>query len=221
MYRASRRRPFRRLLLWLLIALFIVAGSAFATNRVLTLMNGSGDTPWSLTLVNASHALPRSWDCELTELRGGQSVDSRIVPDLQAMFDACREAGLAPIVLSGYRTTEQQQAEFDSKVAAYEAEGHSRADAKELAALTVAQPGHSEHQLGLAVDIASEDTSVCTDQQVWDWMAAHCADYGFILRYPQGKEGVTGYSYEPWHLRYVGASAAQTITERSITLEEY
>jgi D-alanyl-D-alanine carboxypeptidase len=221
MFRGGRRHRGRRILLWVLLAALIVCGSAFATNRILTLVNGGGDTPWNLTLVNGRHALPRNWDGALTELRGGESVDSRIVPDLQAMFDDCRAAGLAPIVLSGYRTPEQQQKELDAKTAAYQAEGNGAGEAEKLAALTVAKPGHSEHQLGLAVDIDSEDLTVCSHQQVWDWLAAHCADYGFILRYPEGKESVTGYAYEPWHFRYVGRDAARAITDRAITLEEY
>ncbi len=176
---------------------------------------------WNLTLVNSYNAVPDDWKVELTELKNGEKVDSRIYPYLQEMFDDCRSDGLLPIVKSSYRTAEDQQKIFDEKTAEFAAAGYSGDDAREQANKWAAKPGYSEHQLGLAVDIDSEDLSVCSNEAVWEWMEAHCAEYGFILRYPPDKEDVTGCSYEPWHFRYVGEEAAKAIMDRGITLEEY
>ena len=91
--------------------------------------------------------------------------------------------------------------------------------ADELAREYVAEPGTSEHELGLAVDInAGGETDSWT---LYDWLAEHAHEYGFILRYPEDKTLITGINYEPWHYRYVGKDAAEEIYERGITLEEY
>ena len=110
---------------------------------------------------------------------------------------------------------------LDEKAAAFVAEGYSEEEALKQAKTVAAESGFSEHQLGLAVDIDSEDTSVCSNEAVWEWLRANCANYGFILRYPAGKEDITGISYEPWHFRFVGKDAAKKIMDSGITLEEY
>jgi D-alanyl-D-alanine carboxypeptidase len=103
--------------------------------------------------------------------------------------------------------------------------GISYDEAYTAAATVVAIPGTSEHNLGLAVDICAEDYQVLDDAQAdtpeQQWLMEHCADYGFILRYPQGKEDQTGIIWEPWHYRYVGVEAAQEITSSGLCLEEY
>lgn len=183
--------------------------------------NPPEDTSWSLVLVNASHPLPENWQIELTDLRYGEQVDSRMYPYLQAMFDACRADGLLPMVNSSYRSTADQQRIMDNYISDYLEQGYSEADAKAEAEKWVAIPGTSEHQLGLAVDIDSDDLTLCSNESVWNWMKEHCAEYGFILRYPEGKEDITGISHEPWHFRYVGKEAATEIMTQGICLEEY
>ena len=176
---------------------------------------------WMLLLVNSSNAIPDSYaPTELTELSNGQSVDKRIYPSLQSMFDDARAQGVYPVVSSGYRTAKQQQSELDDKIQEYIDDGKSEDEARTLAATYVAQVGYSEHEAGLAIDIVAK-ANKSDDDTVWAWMKEHCAEYGFILRYPEGKEGVTGMSYEPWHFRYVGVEAAQKIMGAGITLEEY
>ena len=177
--------------------------------------------PWELTLVNSQWAVPEEWNIELTELRDNQRVDSRIYPELQRMFDDCREDGLYPLVWSSFRTADDQQRIFDEKVATFRAEGLNRLEAKKEASNWAADPGFSEHQLGLAVDINSESEELCSSWDVYMWLEEHCAEYGFILRYPQGKEEITGIDYEPWHFRYVGPEAAEEIMSCGICLEEY
>lgn len=176
---------------------------------------------WMLLLVNSSNAIPDGYaPTELTELSNGQSVDKRIYPSLQSMFDDARAQGVYPVVSSGYRTAQQQQSEMDDKIQEYIDDGKSEDEARALAATYVAQVGYSEHEAGLAIDIVAK-ANKSDDDTVWAWMKEHCAEYGFILRYPEGKEGVTGMSYEPWHFRYVGVEAAQKIMGAGITLEEY
>ena len=176
---------------------------------------------WMQLLVNSSNVIPDGYaPTELTELSNGQSVDKRIYPSLQSMFDDARAQGVYPVVSSGYRTAKQQQSEMDDKIQEYIDDGKSEDEARALAATYVAQVGYSEHEAGLAIDIVAK-ANKSDDDTVWAWMKEHCAEYGFILRYPEGKEGVTGMRYEPWHFRYVGVEAAQKIMGAGITLEEY
>ena len=174
---------------------------------------------WKLILVNADQPLPEDYSVTLKELRNDQWVDERIYPELQQMFDDARAEGIYPLINESFRTAERQQEILDSYVASYEAEGLDREEAEAQALAIAAKPGTSEHQLGLALDIVSETDE--DDTPTWQWLEANCWRYGFILRYPDGKTEITGISYEPWHFRYVGKEAAQEITERGITLEEY
>ncbi len=178
--------------------------------------------PWYLLLVNRTHPLPEGYqnDLELTELDNGQSVDSRIYPALQSMFDQMRADGVYPIVASGFRTTEKQQSLMDEKIASFEAEGCSAEEARKQAENWVAIPGTSEHQLGSAVDI-NADGIHSAGYQVYEWLDQHAHEYGFIHRYPDNKTDITGISNEPWHYRYVGTEAAAEIHRRGICLEEY
>ena len=174
---------------------------------------------WRLILVNADHPVPEGYSVTLKELRNDQWVDERIYPELQQMFDDARELGIYPLINESYRTAERQQEILDGYIASYEAEGLSEAEAEEQALAVVAKPGTSEHQLGLALDIIAENEDDSTE--TWQWLKDNCWRYGFILRYPEDKAEITGITYEPWHFRYVGADAAQQITEQGITLEEY
>ncbi len=176
---------------------------------------------WRLLLVNSSYPISEDYTLELTELRYNQKVDSRIYPSLQKMFDDMRTEGLSPKVVSGYRTREEQKKRVDDRTSEYMGYGKSREEAEAMALQWEAAPGASEHELGICVDVTSEDEATDTAQQVWDWMDAHCADYGFIRRYPTDKSSVTGVRGERWHYRYVGEEAAREITEKGITLEEY
>jgi D-alanyl-D-alanine carboxypeptidase len=104
--------------------------------------------------------------------------------------------------------------------------GMSLSEAQRLAAVYVAPPGHSEHPAGLAADISSMDWQGEISRQFdntlqFRWLEKNACKYGYILRYPKGKEAVTGLSYQPWHFRYVGRKHACFINKMGITLEEY
>ena len=175
---------------------------------------------WNLLVVNRWNEIPEDYSVTLTELGNGQKVDSRIYPDLQEMFDAMRAEEIYPIVREAYRTAEEQQEILDERIQRYVNEGYSRSKAVRMAEEWVAVPGTSEHQIGIAVDINADKTK-STNDEVYAWLAENAHNYGFILRYPQGKEDITGASYEPWHFRYVGQEHAKIIFGNHICLEEY
>ncbi len=176
------------------------------------------DSGWALILVNRDSPLPQDYAPKLTELRNFQYVDERIYPDLQKMFDDMREQGMEPLIISSYRSREEQQEIIDEKIDFYLGFGYTSEDAQAQAYREAAPVGCSEHESGLAVDINAEEGDLWT---IYDWLARNAWEYGFILRYPEDKEDITGITYEPWHYRYVGRKAAKEIYERGITLEEY
>lgn len=173
-----------------------------------------------LMLVNRSHPVPSDYKVELTQLSNGQQVASVIYPALQLMFDDARAQGVYPIVASGFRTAEKQQSLMDEKIQSFVDEGYSEADAIAEAALWVNAVGESEHQTGLAVDINADGVH-SYGWEVYDWLALNAWQYGFILRYPEGKTEITGTDYEPWHYRYIGLDAAKAIHHSGQCLEEY
>ena len=153
-------------------------------------------------------------------------MDTRAAGPLLQMIDDCAAEGNRPLVISGYRTMEKQTALFRNKIMRLvEYDGVLWDDAPEIAARSVARPGTSEHQLGLAVDIIDEGYPYLDEEQenspTQRWLMEHCWDYGFILRYPNEKSEITGIIYEPWHYRYVGVETAQEIRGLGLTLEEY
>ncbi|MCM1507127.1 MAG: M15 family metallopeptidase [Ruminococcus flavefaciens] len=200
----------------LVTAVIIVAGmSMLKYNQQEKIPND-----WRLILVNESHSIPHGYSPELIQLPNGIRIDERIYPDFQRMSSDAEKDGIYMIVGEGYRTHEEQQKMMSDKVEGYIDEGYSRHEAKKLARNWVAVAGKSEHETGLALDI-NADTSQSTDEEVYNWLAENAHIYGFILRYPSGKEDITGISYEPWHYRYVGTDTALEIHEMNITLEEY
>lgn len=139
---------------------------------------------------------------------------------LKEMFDACKaEKKVTLVSVSGYRSYGKQKNIYNRK---YRSVGKNAAKADAY----VARPGASEHQLGLAMDVGQANnssglTSSFGKTKGGKWLAEHCWEYGFILRYQQGWEDVTGYSFEPWHVRYVGKENAKRIHEVEVPLETY
>ena len=127
------------------------------------------------------------------------------------MSSAAKQAGLSMRVVSAYRTIDYQRSLYKTKI---------RQSGFNYAERYSARPGHSEHHTGLAVDIGTtKGTFEYTNE--FKWLKDHAHLYGYILRYPKGKEWITGYAYEPWHYRYVGTDVAKIIYEEGITYEEY
>jgi D-alanyl-D-alanine carboxypeptidase len=140
-----------------------------------------------------------------------------VVEDLKRMLAAMEEAGLQPVISSAYRSYAEQEATY-----AYWVHTLGQREADRVSA----RPGHSEHQLGTAIDFASAENGYELDESFANtregrWLLANASRYGFVLSYPAGKEAVTGYAYEPWHYRYVGVAAAQEIARSGLTPLEY
>lgn len=181
------------------------------------------------TVVNKKHSLdPKSYapsDLSAPAVRlrlgsGEEQMKFRKIgqTDLIAMFNAAFKDGVNLVFGSGYRSYALQKQFYDGYVAK---DGQAQADTYS------ARPGHSEHQTGLAVDLTSPGGK-CHLEICWQetpegkWAALNAYKYGFILRYPNGKEEVTGYQYEPWHFRYVGKELSNEMHNQKIeTLEEF
>lgn len=180
---------------------------------------------WNLVLINKQHSIPDDYEFTLGKIPGGMKCDERIIPYLLEMLQAAKDDGVNLVICSPYRDINRQQVLFNRKITAYMKKGMSYMDAYRVTAQAVTVPGASEHQIGLALDIICDKYSFLNegfgDTDAGKWLAAHSYEYGFVLRYPKGKEYITGIEYEPWHFRYVGKDAAEKITEEGITLEEF
>ncbi len=188
-------------------------------------ISGFDKTQWYLLLVNKTHPVPDDYEVKLTSLSGSMKCDERVLEPLCEMLNAAKSEGVNLFVCSPYRDQKRQEMLFSRRIDAYMAAGKSYLESYKKASRDVIVPGCSEHQLGIAFDIVV-DYHTTLDYEFGDtkaglWLKEHCAEYGFILRYPKGKENITGIVYEPWHFRYVGVEAATYIMENEITLEEF
>lgn len=168
-------------------------------------------------LVNKYNKLPENYiPKDLIYPGEVRSISKMIKEPLEEMFKAGKKAGFDFSVRSGYRSYETQKNAY---------EYYKNRDGKEKADTYSARPGHSEHQLGLAVDILTVDYQKLDaefgETEGAKWLATNAHKYGFILRYPKGKEHITGFSYEPWHFRYVGEDLAHVLYQNDWILEEY
>lgn len=179
-----------------------------------------------LLLVNKTHKLPDDYEVELHWLENGScAVAEEIYGALREMLTDGSNEGLNFVVASGYRDADFQRQLLDEDIAAAMATGLSWQEAYDQETLETMPPGYSEHGTGLAVDLTSADYQILDAEQEFtaenQWLRENCSKYGFILRYPKGKEEITHIHYEPWHFRYVGKKAAGKIMRRGVTLEEY
>ena len=184
-----------------------------------------------MALVNKQQQLPEGWEDALEIIKVTNSVGEDVEVEkktyeayLALAEELEREDGIHTELDSGRRSVAEQQRIWDNYIVKY---------GEEYTRKTVAVPGYSEHQTGLAIDlyfITADGTTVYYNEDltkeeyfgIWDKIHEKLAKYGFILRYLKGKEAITGYDYEPWHLRYIDDPAvAQEIMEKGITLEEY
>lgn len=194
---------------------------------------GFDKTQYSLTepdslwvIVNKKNALPIDYEPELVvpdvqlRLSAGEQqmqISSAISKQVEEMFAGAQADGVTLVFGSGYRSASLQKQFYDSYVAS---SGVSEADTFS------ARPGHSEHQTGLAFDVTSVSQE-CHLQECFSdtpegkWLAENGYKYGFVIRYPNGKGAITGYQYEPWHMRFVGKELAEQIHSSNQTLEEF
>lgn len=190
------------------------------------LSDADGGETSELILVNKEHPLPEDYAVDLVTLPDRVHKGAAVAYEpLCEMLKAGRQEGLSFEICSAYRDSRRQSQLFEEDVNALMAQGYSYEAAYEEVAKETMPPGCSEHSTGLAFDIVASDYQLLdagqADTAEGIWLREHCAEYGFILRYPKDKEDITQISYESWHFRYVGKTAAKEIMERQITLEEY
>ncbi len=181
---------------------------------------------WELRLIRYENPLGEDYIPEsLTEIESGQQVDSRIAQPLKDLFGAARAADYPVYFCSGYRDYETQSIIYQRHIDEYTAQGMSMEEADAQTRLAVNYPGSSEHQSGLCADILETPEQdmepYIGGSGLMAWLEEHCDDYGFIIRYPKDKTDITGVEYEPWHLRYVGKTAAEYIMKHGLCLEEF
>lgn len=180
---------------------------------------------WRLILINKQNPVPEDYTFELGTIKGSMKCDERILPDLLALLQGAKEDGTNLVICSPYRDFNRQEVLFDRHIQANMNRGLSYMEAYAISSKSVTVPGASEHQIGLAIDIVCNSYQMLNDgfgeTVSGKWLAANAHKYGFILRYPQGKEYITGIGYEPWHFRYVGIESATVIKEQGLTLEEF
>lgn len=155
-----------------------------------------------ILIANKTYPLPSTYN---------PGVDSTANTALKSMFAAAKADGLNLFICSGFRSYTTQKNLYNRYV---KRDGVAAADRYS------ARPGHSEHQTGLAFDINKADSSFVGTPEA-KWLAENSYKYGFIIRYPEGKESITGYKYEPWHVRYLGVETATAVYNSGLCLEEY
>lgn len=155
-----------------------------------------------ILIVNKTYSLPSDYD------PGISTVAQNAFDEMSA---ASQADGISLFVNSGYRSYQEQEELYNS---------YADSRGTEAADEVSSRPGHSEHQTGLTFDVNSTEFSFDGTPEA-EWLAEHCVEYGFIIRYPEGKEDITGYSYEPWHIRYLGVDTAKAVSESGLCLEEY
>ena len=183
-----------------------------------------------LLLVNPWNPVPEDYSVEVIpvgewQIGEDQEIATLCADALLRMIADCQEAGYRPYICSSYRTQAMQEGLYYNKLVRVLEMGYSWDDAPDIAAQSVAVPGTSEHQLGLAADIIDSEYTYLDEGQertgTQRWLMENSWRYGFILRYPNGTTETTGIIYEPWHYRYVGERFAKDIYEKDVTLEEY
>ena len=178
-----------------------------------------------IILTNPWNFVPTDYRPDLVSAEDGYRVDRSCKASLLQMLEDCRDAGFDARITSAYRDQDTQIELYNNKVWYFINRGYEEDAARAEAATIIAVPGTSEHQLGLAVDLVDSSHWVLDETQentpAQKWLMEHCWEYGFILRYPNGKSDITGIIYEPWHYRYVGVELAQELHTSGLCLEEY
>ena len=202
-------------------------------NYVQSTSYGDAAIPWNLLLVNDWNPMQEGYDEAVTmksvetkyaQVNFGQKVDARMYDDLIAMLEAGKKYNIG--VQSSYRPYATQKRLYWNQVDKWKNTYSDPVHLQTKAGEVVKRPGFSEHNTGLAVDLyGSGDTSLSpsfANTAAYRWLMENCADYGFILRFPKGKESITGVIYEAWHFRYVGdPTVAHAIMDNNLCLEEY
>ena len=196
-------------------------GSDYGVPIVSTLTSDDGNP---LVLGNKEYTVSRDYyPTDMVDIDGSLSTNQNLKVKREAydaylaMLKDAKAEGLNFCICSAYRGFAVQESLYYNSLSS---------NGKEYTDKMFAYPGRSEHHTGYAIDVTSASMNWGLSQDYASypdgaWIAEHCDEYGFIIRYPKGDEEITGYMYEPWHIRYVGVEIAKEITEAGITLEEY
>ena len=182
-----------------------------------------------MVLVNHANKMPDNYTFDTKECGSSTSVNKTLqtvaCDAFLAMQKAAAADGVTVWMQSGYRSVSYQTKLYERKTQYYRDKGYDEATAKEKAAAIVNPPGYSEHNCGLAADLNSPEHTGLDEgfenTAAFRWLCEHAAEYGFILRYPQGAEDATEITYEPWHWRYVGPEHAAKINASGLCFEDY
>lgn len=169
-------------------------------------------TNHNLVLVNKEHFLPEAFVPTLASIGSNHFLQTEAALAYKELSNAINSAGFNHVIISSYRSKAYQKGLYDNYVAK-----HGQAFADKYSA----KPRTSEHELGLAIDLGLRYDFSDANQPLYDWLANNAYHFGFVLRYPKGKEHLTGYAFEPWHYRYVGMSHARKMYDENLILEEY
>lgn len=177
---------------------------------------------WNLIVVSLTREIPEGYKPEVVEVvNSGHDLDKRVAPYYEKMYYAAKKEGIILTPFSGNRSYERQRINYNNLTETYMTRyGIGRKAAQKKAATVILPPGTSEHNIGLAMDICNTYDSFANSKE-YAWLTKNAYKYGFILRYPKGKEDVTGIVYEPWHWRFVGTEYAKKIRDSGLCLEEY
>lgn len=180
------------------------------------------DNTKDILLVNSEHSLDKNYvpDNLITpniKFTNESSKDERMISKtiekpLEDLIDTAKKENIILLGNSAYRSYNLQKKIYEKRV---------KTEGKKMADSYVSKPGFSEHQTGLCIDLTDPARNISKGTKEAKWLSKNCYKFGFILRYPEGKEKITKISYEPWHIRYVGKEAAKYIHDNDITLEEY
>lgn len=223
---------FGKLLAIIFAAILAIGGMSAFKNWTTTKHHSEDNFPideassiW--VVVNKGRQLPSDYvpkdlvvpDTALADPAMAENMHLRAIAadSLKQLFRGASSDGYELMLVSGYRS-------YDTQVSVYN--GYTKTIGQEEADRSSARPGFSEHQTGLAADVDSVDRGCLLmqcfgDKPAGKWLVANAYKYGFIVRYPKGKSNLTGYEYEPWHLRYIGKSLAQKLNQSGQTMEQY
>lgn len=216
--------------------IFFIGNKPNSTKRLndaQTVFSESGenviDNHWAYYLINRDNPLPADFTVALDYVQGKFMLDERCASYAKDMIAAAEADGIYLNVVSAYRSVRKQQENLDSYTERLVNNGYTHEEAYILATKEIALPYTSEHNAGLALDILTTDwwethDDVTTDfeeTEEFRWLSENAHKFGFIMRYPREYEHVTGYTYEPWHYRFVGIYYAEKIKESELPLEYY
>lgn len=177
---------------------------------------------WALAMIGVNYPLPDKYSPNLSEAVDGSSVklDSRVATHYREMYNAAKQAGCILTPYSGYHTYSLQESTYTRKLNYYISQGYSEEQAAAETQKKTLPAGCSEHNAGLCMDIVSASSDFVNTKE-FQWLCDNAMNYGFVLRYPENKQEITGVNYQPWHWRFVGVEAAKEMAQNNQCLEEY